>query len=81
MLRGLKQALWGRGEPTVVEVGAGLLEIMIEQPSKAREVGSWLQEHHRDRFMIWNLLQVRSRAGRILHFHYFIVMKCFVMTC
>ena len=61
--KGLKQALWGgAGEPTVVEVGAGLLEMMIYEPSKAKEAGAWLQQHHRDRFMIWNLLQVRSRS-------------------
>jgi hypothetical protein len=56
--RGLRQALWGGGgEPTIVEVGDGLLEMQISvDPATVREAGAWLQQHHKDRYMVWSLV-------------------------
>ena len=59
-LRGLRHALWGGGggEPTIVEVGEGLLEMQIVvEPAKMREAGAWLQRHHKDKYMVWSLVQ------------------------
>jgi len=59
---GLKQALWGGAPPTLVEVGAGLLELSTEA-HRASEAGAWLQENHKDRFMVWNLLPELDAAA------------------
>ena len=59
---GLKQALWGSAAPTLVEVGAGLLELSLDQ-FRASEAGAWLQAHHKDRFMVWNLLPELDTAA------------------
>lgn len=53
--KGIRAAFFGKGEPTVVDLGSGLLELVIE-PAKAKEAGEWLEDNHRDRYMVWNLL-------------------------
>jgi hypothetical protein len=60
--KGIQQALWGSGaEPSVVEVGAGLLE-MITETAQLQAAGAWLQQHHKDRFMIWSMIDLESEA-------------------
>ena len=72
--KGIRQAFFGKGEPTVVDLGAGLMELVV-QPDKVKEAGEWLEENHRDRYMVWNLLPDSDLGDSEEPFHHH-VMPC-----